>query len=98
MNLLSLPPELIASVFQHLDDDAFLAGRLASRDLEDASLTLFGRRFFRKRGYMITTPSLDVLENVASSPRLSRYVTHVWFNPGKFSTFIGKNPEVVLLL
>ena len=80
-HLLDLPSELIAGIFQHLDDADFFATRLASAGLETASLTLFGRRFFRKKGYMITTPSLDVLQNVASTPKLSKYVQHIWFNP-----------------
>lgn len=73
--LLDLPSELIAAIFQHLDDDTdFFATRLANRSLETASLTPFGRRFFRKKGYMLTTPSLDVLDCVAKSSKLRKYV------------------------
>jgi hypothetical protein len=79
--LLSLPPELLANVFFHLDDSSFFSGRLANRNLEQASFTLFGRRFFRKKGYMITNSSLDVLRSVASHDKLRVYVQHVWFNP-----------------
>lgn len=79
--LLSLPPELLANVFVHLEDASFFSGRLANRQLEQASFTLFGRRFFRKKGYMITSPSLDVLRSVSSHEKLRLYVQHVWFNP-----------------
>lgn len=78
---LDLPSELIAHIFRHLDDADFLATRRGNKSLENASVPVFGRRFFRKKGYMITTPSLDVLQSVADSPKLRKYVQHVWFNP-----------------
>lgn len=87
VQVLDLPSELIAAIFQHLDDADFFTARLVSKALETASLTLFGRRFFRKKGYMITTPSLDVLSNVAHSPKISKYIQHIWFNPDCY-TFI----------
>lgn len=76
--LLDLPSELVAAIFQHLDDADFFATRLANTALETSSLTLFGRRFFRKRGYMLMTPSLDVLKCVADSSKIKKYVQHVW--------------------
>jgi hypothetical protein len=79
--LLSLPPELLANIFYHLEDTSFFSGRLVNRNLEQASFTLFGKRFFRKKGYMITNSSLDVLRSVASHDKLRVYVQHVWFNP-----------------
>jgi len=79
--ILSLPPELLANIFFHLDDTSFFSGRLANRNLEQASFALFGRRFFRKKGYMITNSSLDVLRSVASHDKLRVYAQHVWFNP-----------------
>ena len=91
--LLSLPPELLANIFHHLDDASFHAGRLANRTLEQASFTLFGKRFFRKKGYMITTPSLEVLQSVASHEKLRLYVQHVWFNPDCYT--YGLIPTVV---
>lgn len=78
---MDLPTELIATIFQHLDNASFLAARQASRRLEQASFAVFGKRFFRKKGYMITTPSLDVLQCVASHEKLRENVQHVWFNP-----------------
>ena len=79
--LLDLPPELIASTFSYLDDGGFFAARASVRHLERASFSTFGKRFFRKKGYMITTDSLDVLQNVSSHKELRSYVQHVWFNP-----------------
>jgi hypothetical protein len=79
--LLSLPPELLANVFWYLDDTSFFSGRLANRNLEQASFSLFGKRFFRKKGYMITNSSLSVLQSVASHEKLRVYAQHVWFNP-----------------
>jgi hypothetical protein len=80
-SLLDLPPELIASTFSYLDDGEFFVARAAARHLERASFSAFGKRFFRKKGYMITTDSLDVLQHVASHRELRAYVQHVWFNP-----------------
>lgn len=79
--LLELPPELIVHVFRYLDDVDFFAARLAGKHLERATFSTFGKRFFRKKGYMITTASLDVLQNVASHKELRKHVQHVWFNP-----------------
>jgi hypothetical protein len=79
--ILSLPPELLANIFCHLEDASFFSGRLANRNLEQSSFALFGRRFFRKKGYMITKSSLGVLQSVASHEKLRVYVQHVWFNP-----------------
>jgi hypothetical protein len=79
--LLELPPELVVNIFQYLADDDFFAARVASKHLERASFSTFGKRFFRKKGYMITTASLDVLQNIASHEELRPYVQHVWFNP-----------------
>lgn len=79
--LLDLPPELIATTFHHLNDADFFAARAVGKYLERASFATFGKRFFRKKGYMITTASLDVLQNIASHEELRPYVQHVWFNP-----------------
>lgn len=79
--LLDLPPELIATTFHYLNDADFFAARAVGKYLERASFATFGKRFFRKKGYMITTPSLDVLQKVASHEELRPYVQHVWFNP-----------------
>lgn len=79
--LLELPPELIVHVFHYLDDVDFFASRLAGKHLERATFSIFGKRFFRKKGYMITTASLNVLQNVASHKELRKHVQHVWFNP-----------------
>lgn len=80
-SLLDLPPELITNAFHYLNDADFFAARVASRHLERASFSTFGKRFFRKKGHMITTASLDVLQAVASHKELRSYVQHVWFNP-----------------
>lgn len=80
-HLNSLPSEVLAHVFRHLEDADFFSARLSSRLLEKASFVLFGKRFFRKKGYMITTPSLDVLQDIADHEELRKYPQHVWFNP-----------------
>lgn len=81
ITFLELPPELIVQVFHYLDDVDFFAARVVGKHLERATFSTFGKRFFRKKGYMITTASLDVLQNVASHKELRKHVQHVWFNP-----------------
>lgn len=86
--LLDLPSELISAIFEHFDNDAdFFATRLTNSAVETACLTLFGRRFFRKKGYMLTSPSLDTLNHVANNFKLKKYVHHIWFNPDCY-TFV----------
>lgn len=82
MPISRVPPEILAEVFTYLQDaDFFFSGRLACRSFERASFAHFGKRFFRKKGYMITTPSLGVLQNIAAHEELRKYPQHVWFNP-----------------
>lgn len=80
-SLLSLPPELIALIFQFLDNAEILATRVASKYLESSSLSYFGKHFFRKKGFLITTPSINVLKAIAAHEQIRKYVQHVWFNP-----------------
>lgn len=87
--ILKLPSELISRIFGLLQCDVdFFNARRASRGLESASLAYFGHRFFRKKGFMITTSSLHVLKQIAAHNVLGNYVRHVWFNPDCF-TFAG---------
>ena len=88
--LLDLPSELIASIFHFLDDTEIFSTRLTNKYIENASLSYFGRRFFRKKGYLITTPSINVLQSIAAHLELRKYVQHVWFNPD-FYTFTTPN-------
>ncbi|KAK4501337.1 hypothetical protein PRZ48_007145 [Zasmidium cellare] len=85
MNLIDLPPELISQVFTYLGDKDVFSGRLSHRTLDKASFDYFGRHFFRKKGFMITTPSLSALEEIANHKQLSKFVQHVWINPDCFT-------------
>ena len=85
--LLDLPAELIPAIMSYLDDHDFLQARNTSRFIESSTLSYFGRRFFRKRGYLITSPSLNILKAVAGHEELKKYPQHVWFNPD-FYTFV----------
>ncbi|KAK4548459.1 hypothetical protein LTR36_009369 [Oleoguttula mirabilis] len=85
--ILDLPSELIASIVAYLPDKDVFATRQANSQLERASLSHFGKRFFRKKGYMLTTPSLSVLQHIADHAELRKYVQHVWFNPDLY-TFV----------
>ena len=85
--LLELPAELIIHVFSYLDNDDVFNARLANKYIESSSLSYFGRRFFRKKGYLITTPSINVLKSIANHNELKKYVQHVWFNPDCY-TFV----------
>ncbi|KAK0915059.1 hypothetical protein LTR02_001410 [Friedmanniomyces endolithicus] len=85
--LTKLPSELISAIVSFLEDSDVRTTRLTCRAIERASLAHFGHRFFRKKGYMITSPSLDVLACIAAHKDLSKYVQHVWLNPDCF-TFV----------
>lgn len=79
MPISSLPPEILAEVFTYLDDIDVFHGRLSGRYLERASFAYFGKHFFRKKGYMVTTASLDVLQKIAAHEELRKYPQHVWY-------------------
>ncbi|KAK4621354.1 hypothetical protein CLAFUW4_07148 [Fulvia fulva] len=85
MNLLALPSELIAHIARHLDDVDVFSVRLGHPNLERACFSLFGQRFFRKRGFLILHASLDVLQSIAEHPELRKYMQHVWFNPDYYT-------------
>ncbi|EME81576.1 uncharacterized protein MYCFIDRAFT_78962 [Pseudocercospora fijiensis CIRAD86] len=84
-NLLELPVELIALIFTYLDDEDVFAGRLANKALEEASFALFGKRFFRKKGFMVTSLALECLRSIADHQKLRKYIQHIWFNPDCFT-------------
>lgn len=86
--VLDLPSELIASILPFLDNEDVFNLRLVNRYLERSAFSYFGAHFFRKKGYLITTPSIDVLRSVAEHRELRKYVHHVWFNPDLY-TFIS---------
>ncbi|KAK4889021.1 hypothetical protein LTR27_012136 [Elasticomyces elasticus] len=85
--LSGLPSELIAHIFTFLDDADVFATRQTCHAIERASIAHFGHRFFRKIGFMITSPSLDTLTSISKHEDLRKYIQHVWFNPDCF-TFI----------
>ncbi|TKA28865.1 hypothetical protein B0A50_03276 [Salinomyces thailandicus] len=85
--IIDLPSELVELIATRLNDEDVLALRRTSRPLERGSFSHFGKRFFRKKGYLLTSPSLAVLQGVADHSQLRKYVQHVWFNPDCF-TFI----------
>jgi hypothetical protein len=81
MTILDLPTELIADICSHLTDAQLFATRRSNKTLEDASFDHFGKRFFRKKGFMITTASLHVFKQISRHRGLQKHVQHVWFNP-----------------
>jgi hypothetical protein len=87
MGILDLPNELVHEIFAYLSDQDVFSGRLVNTTLENASLAHFGKRFFRKKGFMITSPSIDILVQIASNTKLSKYMQHIWFNPDCY-TFV----------
>ncbi|KAK3639892.1 hypothetical protein LTR56_010218 [Elasticomyces elasticus] len=82
-----LPSELIANIFTFLNDADVFATRQTCHAIERASIAHFGHRFFRKIGFMITTPSLNTLTSISNHKDLQKYIQHLWFNPDCF-TFI----------
>ena len=88
--ILDLPAELIINIVSFLDDSSIFNTRVSTKYLESSSLSYFGKRFFRKKGYLITTPSLNVLKSIAAHTELRKYVQHVWFNPDCYTNVIPK--------
>ncbi|KAK5111207.1 hypothetical protein LTR62_005235 [Meristemomyces frigidus] len=86
-NITDLPSELIAGIVAFLDDNDVFHARLAARLIERSSSSHFGKRFFRKKGYMLTTPSLNILASISKHNDLRKFVQHIWFNPDCF-TFV----------
>lgn len=82
--ILNLPSELIADIVSYLDTDDVFSTRRSNRGLERASFAHFGKRFFRKKGYMITKESIEVLKAIAAHTELRKYVQHIWLNPDLF--------------
>jgi len=83
--ILDLPTELITGILQYLDDRDIFAARQTSTHVERTSFSFFAKRFFRKKGYLITSKSLHVLSSVAAHHELRKHVQHVWFNPDCFT-------------
>ncbi|RMY86641.1 hypothetical protein D0864_07026 [Hortaea werneckii] len=83
--IIDLPSELITSIVTYLDPQDVFSLRLSAKTLEGASFAHFGKRFFHKKGYMLTSPSLAVLQHVANHIELKKFVQHVWFSPDCFT-------------
>ena len=94
--LLDLPSELIPFIAHYLHDKDFFNLRLTHRYLQHSTISHFGRNYFRKRGYLITTPSLHTLTSISAHLELRKHVQHVWFNPDMY-TFVtpecAPNPQ-----
>ncbi|QIW99448.1 hypothetical protein AMS68_004966 [Peltaster fructicola] len=85
-----LPPELISQIVTLLPRSDILVVRQTSKYIESSSFDHFAHLFFRKRGFMITTESLNVLTSISRHHGLCKHVQHLWFNPDCF-TFVN-NP------
>lgn len=83
--ILSLPAELVISILQYVGDSDIFAARHAHSHIERTSFSFFAKRFFRKKGYLITTESLQVLKSIGAHDELRNFVQHVWFNPDCFT-------------
>ncbi|EMC96994.1 hypothetical protein BAUCODRAFT_435168 [Baudoinia panamericana UAMH 10762] len=95
-NILDLPAELLVLIVRFLEDEDVFTLRIVSRTVEQTVFKYFAKRFFRKKGFMITTPSLDVLQQISQQDQLKPYVQHVWFNPDCY-TYVEPDcaPEAV---
>lgn len=85
VTILDLPSELVAHIALFLEDLDLSSIRLSHSHLERSCLSYFGKRFFRKKGYLLTSPSLAILQGISEHDELRKYVQHVWFNPDLFT-------------
>nr|OQO24714.1 hypothetical protein B0A51_05914 [Rachicladosporium sp. CCFEE 5018] len=83
--LLALPAELIASVCQYIGTDEIFAVRRSCTQLERFAFSYFAPKYFRKKGFLVLTPSLDALQSIASHNELRTHVQHIWLNPDCFT-------------
>ena len=84
---LDLPSEIISQIIAYLNDNDFRTSRLTSSSVERSTLSLFSKRFFRKRGFLTTSPSLQTLQNISQHPTIRKHNHHIWFNPDLY-TFV----------
>jgi hypothetical protein len=76
--ILDLPPEIVANIFEQLDDDASLiAARQVSRAFREHSTTAFGTRFFRQLIVILHPTSLAVFLEICRHDVLSKFVRQV---------------------
>ncbi|KAF2838904.1 hypothetical protein M501DRAFT_1016983 [Patellaria atrata CBS 101060] len=77
MSLSSLPVELLERVTSFLPLDAFSNLRLANKSIADASIYIFGQKYFKIRQHMISRYSLESLVQISQS-RLAPYVRELY--------------------
>ncbi|KAF2019212.1 hypothetical protein BU24DRAFT_405915 [Aaosphaeria arxii CBS 175.79] len=76
--LASMPIELLVHIIAtYLSTEDLGALRLTSKYLEQALFDSFAREFFTKKQFMLTTPSLTTLIDIAKHPALSKSLQHV---------------------
>ena len=72
-----LPLELFLRLTDFMEDSALLNLRLSCRELEDALLPIFRKRFFTKRHVYLGGASLHRLVAISNEPRLAGHVSAV---------------------
>jgi hypothetical protein len=82
--LSDLPEELISNITCKLGDDKF-ALRATCRALDQKSFHEFATEHFSEKCVHFTTDSLEVLRDISSCPRLSKYVKKVFIVTALFS-------------
>ncbi|KAL1837765.1 hypothetical protein VTJ49DRAFT_3429 [Mycothermus thermophilus] len=75
--LVHLPLEILLRITHHISTVDLGNVRLTCRALERATFSFFSHEFFRKKQFMITTFSLQVLLDISKHPTLSPCLKHV---------------------
>ncbi|KAK3053864.1 hypothetical protein LTR09_005144 [Extremus antarcticus] len=92
-NLGDLPAELINQIVWFLDTDSVFSVRQVNRYLENSSFKCFSTRYFRKKGFLLTSDSLNVLKSIGRNQRLRETVHHLWFNPDCYTSTDSGRPS-----
>ncbi|OQD72836.1 hypothetical protein PENANT_c223G02143 [Penicillium antarcticum] len=84
MSIAVLPVELISKICNHLDYQQLVALRLSCRALYQNSLENFGKTYFRKIRFIVTSEGLHELEALSKSNGLREHVQELWMIPVVF--------------
>jgi hypothetical protein len=77
VHILDLPPELIGTICDHVDQSDFTQMRLSCEAFKTHSITSFGARCFKHLIVILHPLSLGILLEISRQPDLSKFVKRV---------------------
>ncbi|KAK5172049.1 uncharacterized protein LTR77_003686 [Saxophila tyrrhenica] len=80
-----MPEELMSNISIKLGSDDIFNFRLTCRSIEHKTFHEFANEYFNSKCFILTTESLKVLVNIATSEKLRGYLHEVYLVPALFS-------------